>query len=150
MTASRATWLWLGLGLAIVVGLPILGHWARRNTDPGCALDGVRIDPVYRVEIVADDDHRHVFCCIRCAEIWLQKRPAAQAILVTDEPTGEPIDAGSAYYVRSGVVTTPTTGNRIHVFRHRADAERHAAQFLGTVLTGSERPFARPSRDRQR
>ena len=61
----------------------------------------------------------------------------------SDEVSGEPVDARSAHYVRSDVVTTPATGNRVHVFRRRVDAERHAALFAGTVLTGAERPFSR-------
>ena len=40
----------------------------------------------------------------------------------------------------SSVVTRATTGNRIHAFRDRQDAQRHAASALGRVLTGTERP----------
>jgi hypothetical protein len=39
------------------------------------------------------------------------------------------------------VVTQQTTGNRVHVFRHRIDAEKHAALFGGILLPESERPF---------
>lgn len=59
------------------------------------------------------------------------------------ERTGREIDAASAWYVRSLVVTTPTTGNRIHVFRTFQDARNHAAKSRGTLLRGQARPFGR-------
>src|SRR5205085_4492845 len=125
-----------------VVALPLAGHWARRHTKQGCALDGEKVQPIYQVELVDDQERRHQFCCLRCAEIWLRRqRVAPRAILVTDEASGQAIDSAAACYVRSSVVTTPTTGNRIHVFARRADAEKHAAAFAGAVLSEVERPF---------
>jgi hypothetical protein len=59
---------------------------------------------------------------------------------VTDEVSGEEIDAPDAYFVRSQVVTTPATGNRIHVFHKLEDAQRHAQTYRGTVLDAKERP----------
>jgi hypothetical protein len=142
MSGSKFAWGQLLVGILIVVGLPLVGHLARRDTGHGCALDGEKIQPIYRVEIVDHQGERHAFCCLRCAEIWVRKQRAApQAILVTDETTGRAIDADTAFYVRSTVVTTPTTGNRIHVFAEPTDAEKHANTFSGTVLSESERPF---------
>jgi nitrous oxide reductase accessory protein NosL len=43
--------------------------------------------------------------------------------------------------VRSSVVTTPATANRVHAFRSRADAEKHADKHGGTVLSEAEMPF---------
>jgi hypothetical protein len=144
MSTRKVPWLGGVLGLLVVVGLPLLGWWARRHRDPGCALDGVRVDPAYRVEIVDGDGRRHEFCCPRCAEIWLDRQAAPpRAVTVTDEPTKQPLDAAAAHYVRSPVVTVPTTQNRIHVFRTRSDAEGHVAAFGGTVLDGADRPFPR-------
>jgi hypothetical protein len=125
--------------LALAVALPLLGYLARRPLT-GCALDGVKINPDYRVEVVDAGGARRAFCCIRCAQIWLGHQSAPlRAITVTDETSGEPIDAAAAWYVRSSVVTVWTTGNRIHAFRDRADAEKHAATFAGVVLSGSLR-----------
>lgn len=85
---------------------------------------------------------QHLFCCVRCAEIWLRGQPAPpRAVAVTDEATGEEIDASAAWYVRSSIVTMTVTGNRIHVFRNRTEAERHAEAYGGTVLGRSEEPF---------
>jgi len=64
-----------------------------------------------------------------------------RSVRVTDEASGKLIDAGDAHYVRSSVVTNPATGNRVHAFRNRADAEKHADIHGGTVLSESERPF---------
>jgi nitrous oxide reductase accessory protein NosL len=123
-----------------------LANRARQDRQQGCALDGVRIEPIYRVSIVDDQQHAHEFCCVRCAELWLERQATQPTgIYLTDEASGEEIEAGRAFFVRSSVITKPTTGNRIHVFQQRGDAEKHAARFGGRLLPESERPFgARP------
>jgi hypothetical protein len=127
-------------GLALVVGLPLLGFWARRDGPPRCAFDGLPIEPVYRVTVHHDFDEPHEFCCVQCAERWLKHRPRA-LVVVTDEATGQQISAMLAWFVRSSVVTNRVTGNRVHVFQERADAERHAAKFGGDILEGAARPL---------
>jgi hypothetical protein len=129
-------------GLVVVVGLPLLGHWSRRSAEQVCALDGVKIDPAYRVEAIDGSGGVHAFCCPRCARIWLSRQPdALYVVRVTDEVSGERIDSSQAWYVRSSVATSPVGGNRVHVFRTREDAERLARTYGGTVLSDSERPF---------
>jgi hypothetical protein len=101
------------------------------------------LEPLYRVRIVDNAGQSHEFCCIRCAEIWLQHQAGGSAaVFVTDEASGDEIEAGSATFLRSRVVTMPATGNRTHAYRNRADAEKHAARWQGTILTPPERPFA--------
>lgn len=135
------------IGLALVIALPLLGTWIRRSGKHGCALDGMRIDPHYRVRIEEEDRRSHEFCCIRCAEIWLDRQKARpRTIHVTDEASGREILAKDAYFVRSLVYTMKTTENRVHAFANKTDAENHARDFRGTLLTESERPFG-PSRD---
>jgi hypothetical protein len=130
------------LALAVVVGLPVVGHRLRRPAGPTCALDGVAIDPRYRVEVGDGRGAEHAFCCPRCAVLWLRRQPeSGYTVSVTDEVSGERIDAATAWFVRSPVVTSPATGNRLHAFRRRADAEEHARTFGGAVLSESERPF---------
>lgn len=133
---------WLLLGLALSAGLPLVAHWARRDRPAGCALDGVPIEALYRVRVLDRDGHAHDFCGPRCARLWLKRhaRPV-RAVRVTDETTGAEVDAGAAWYVRSAVATARAVGARVHVFARRADAERHAATFAGTVLEGDERPL---------
>jgi hypothetical protein len=123
--------------------LPVVAVRLRGDAGPCCALDGTPLVPLYRVRIVDAARQSRAFCCIGCAEIWLQHQAeGARAVFVTDETSGDEIEATSATFVRSLVVTTPTTGNRLHTFRDRADAEKHAARWQGTVLTTAERPFA--------
>jgi hypothetical protein len=141
MSVWKVPWR-IGLVGLVVVGLPLLGYWARQRREPGCALDGAPINPRYRVTMVDAQGRSQAFCCPRCAQLWLARQPAAPAaITVTDETTGRPLDAAAAWYVRSLVATSPATGNRIHVFASRTDAESHAAGFFGTVLTDVEKPF---------
>jgi hypothetical protein len=99
--------------------------------------------PRYRVRIVDAAGDSHQFCCIRCAELWLNNHTAeARLVFVTDEVSAEEIEATAATYVRSLITTMPATGNRLHAFRDPADAGKHAAQWQGTILTPAERPFA--------
>jgi hypothetical protein len=132
--------------LVVVVvagGLAVAGSWARRTFGARCALDGVRLEPRYRVRVEDDRGQSRDFCCVRCAELWLGERhERPRAVWVTDEVSGREVEAGDAWFVRSTVVTTPTSGNRVHAFREREDAEKHAAAEQGRILTGPDRPFA--------
>ena len=142
MSVRGSRWLLVAAGLLVVVGLPLAGKWLRHSSAPACALDGARIDPVYRVRVVDAEGRDQVFCCIHCAALWCsQQSERPRAVFVTDEVSHQEIDAGSAWFVRSFVVTVPHTGNRIHAFRDRADAERHADAAHGLLLSDGEKPF---------
>jgi len=136
-------WLTLILGGLTVVGLPILGTWCRRHRLPRCDLDGAPIEPIYAVQIVDAGGVKHEFCCILCAEFWLKQQTAAsREVRVTDEVSGQPITADDAYFVRSATFTNQATGNRVHTFQERRDAEQHAHDHFGHLLEGPERPFS--------
>ena len=141
MNQRRAPWIVALVAVAVAVCLPVAAHWLRGPPPSGCALDGATIDPAYRVTVVDERGEAHPFCCLRCAQLWLASQPPPRSIAVTDEVSGEQLDAAAAFYVRSMRVTTPAVGNRIHVFRSLSDAEKHAAAQGGTVLTGADRPF---------
>jgi hypothetical protein len=139
---ARSTPLFVLAGLLIVVGLPLAGKWARRNEPPRCALDGLTIEPGYRVRVVDRDGKSRNFCCVRCAEQWLARRAETPAaVFVTDEAHGEEVSSDLAHFVRSRVTTNPITGNRTHAFQDHADAQRHVDAYGGQLLTGAARPF---------
>ena len=134
----------IAAGIVSMLALPFVGNWLRRTPEARCALDGGALMTSYRVRVEDADGRLRDFCCIRCAQLWLERRePPVRAIWVADETSGALIEAEAAHYVRSLVVTTPTTGNRIHAFRDLEDAKRHAEKCRGTILTGGERPFAK-------
>jgi hypothetical protein len=142
MRYSRSRLLLLLAGLLVIVGLPLAGKWARRGAAPRCEFSGLRIEPLYQVRVVDRAGASHRFCCVRCTRRWLARRGSrSEAIYVTDEASGQEVDARSAYFVHSRVVVNPITANRVHVFRDRADAEEHARAFGGWELTGGDRPF---------
>jgi hypothetical protein len=130
------------LGLLAVSGLAMTGAGVRRGMSQGCSLDGQPVNALVCVHVVDEGGRSHEFCCIRCAELWLEQQPeAAKKVLVIDEATGQELDAGTAYFVRSQVVTNAATGNRLHAFARQDDAQRHANAYGGTMLPPAERPF---------
>ena len=140
MSRARARLWLLGACAAVVVGLPLAGRWLRPRSVGRCALDGLKVEPLYQVRVVEAAGESRLFCCVRCADRWLatvDARPAA--VYVTDEATGDEIDAAMAWFVKSAVVTNPVTRNRVHAFRDRADAEAHARDFHGDVLEKGDR-----------
>jgi hypothetical protein len=134
--------------LIAALGLALVGSLARRRGAGGCALDGSAVEPLYQVRIVDAGGRSHTFCCLHCAELWLlAQADAPAAIHVTDEVSGQEVPAEKAWFVRSQVITQASTGNRIHTFKERQDAEKHAAAGRGRVLTGADRPFTKPRGD---
>jgi hypothetical protein len=150
MTGPRSSVWPLALAVAVIVALSLAGRWLRSGGRARCALDGLKINPLYQVRIEDDAGVSRHFCCLRCAERWLALAGARpRAVHVTDEASGDEIDAGSAWFVTSPVTTNPITRNRIHAFRDRADAEGHARDFRGALLAGAKRPLQiRPYPDR--
>jgi len=141
--AVPRSWWWMGLvGLLVAALLPVMGH-AWRVGRARCEQDGQTIDPTFLVTLVERDGLRRVFCCLACAERWLQRSKAMpDQVLVTDEVTGQPLNAADAYYVRSSVASNAPTGDRRHVFGRREVAQSHAKSFHGRILTGDDRPFS--------
>ena len=126
----------------LIVGVPVVGSWARRNQAPRCTLDGQEIVPTFAVRVTDRAGTSHRFCCIRCAERWLDRNDVRSAtVVVTDEVTGTELDARAAVFVRSRVVTNRITENRVHAFRDMADAVAHTREFGGRILGPDERPF---------
>jgi hypothetical protein len=138
----------LGLNLVFATTIPIVASGLRDRSVPRCHLDGQPITPIFRVRLLGDAGQSWSFCCVRCAQFWLHGRlDETRGILVTDEVSGREVDTALAFFVRSNVVTTPSTGNRVHAFSRRVDAENHAARFNGTLLDDRDRPFWRSELD---
>lgn len=130
------------IGLLLAVLVPIAGRVARRHDRDCCALDGSSIAPAHRVRIVDQEGTSHSFCRIACAEAWLARYAAPPAaVFVTDEMTGLESMPEMMYYVRSTVGAAPGAASRTHVFANVADAQRHAMESRGRVLTAQERPL---------
>ncbi len=107
-----------------------------------CSYDGNPITPVYEVDIRLRDGGLLRFCSVSCAIAWLREGgEGVEAVVVTDEVSGERLDPAIAYFVESDVVTDRATGNRIHVFRERSTAVAHARRHSGRLL---DNPFTIP------
>lgn len=123
---------------AFVIAAIIAAHGAiskNPHSPTRCCLDGSRIEPIYEVIIIQKNKSSSKFLCVLSAQIWLKENSdKVSSIRVTDEITGEKILAEDAYYVVSEVITTPHTGNMIHVFAQKTAAKLHAWQFNGKLV----------------
>ena len=137
------SWWWTALvGLVIAAALPVVGHQVRKDDRPRCNRDGLLIDAAFRVRVRDAAEAFTRFCDVGCARSWIDRQPAApQQILVTDEDSGEMLDAREAFFVRSSIITNRVTGNRWHVFRDRDRAKQHAKQSRGRLMVGPDHPF---------
>ncbi len=122
--------------LVIATTISALVAYSRHvQTSATCSLDGSRIEPLYEVTIIQKDRSTSRFSCVLSARIWLgENSDQVFSIQVTDEITGQKIAAKDAYYVVSELITIPHTGNKIHVFARKAEAELHARQFKGKLV----------------
>jgi len=143
MTRLSRPWTLFAVGLAAVAALPVAARGLRPSPGERCALDGVAIGARHRVRVVDESGASRSFCSVACAEEWRRRAGAPpRAVFVIDEASGREIDGAVAWFVRSRVVTSPVPGDRIHAFAERAEAERHASTFGGTILEGGDRPFS--------
>ena len=99
-------------------------------------MDGQALSPALRVDLTMADGTSHAFCTIACARSWLANQPHAtpKQATVRDAITGEPIDAYTAFFVQSKLVTNRANANNIHAFRFRTDAAEHIRQFGGQLI----------------
>ena len=138
------SWWWVALvGLVTVGTLPVVGDWIRDDSRSRCRWDGLVIDAAFRVHTRDAAGTFREFCDVGCTRSWIGRHPSAsRTILVTDEDSGEMIDATEAFFVRSSIITNSITGNRWHVFRDRDRAEQHARESRGRLMVGPDHPFS--------
>lgn len=130
---------WPIIVIVIFILAALAGSLLKKSGGDRCALDATRIEPIYQVDITTAEGKTLKFCCIECAKKWLAaNKGKVSAVTVTDEVTGKRIDASIAYFVESSIITNPSTGNKIHVFADKADAEKHANEFGGILI---QNPF---------
>ena len=138
------SWRWAALvGLLIAGSLPVVGDWVREDDRPRCRWDGLVLDAAFRVRTRDAAGTSSGFCDVGCARSWIRRHPSAtREIRVTDEDSGEMIDATEAFFVRSSIITNEITGNRWHVFRSRDRAEQHARESRGRLMVGPDHPLS--------
>jgi hypothetical protein len=146
MSVRRARALFVA-GLLAVAATPLLARSGAPRHATGCAYDGVPVESGAPVVLEGAEGARR-FCCVACAERFLEKRgvPASRA-WVTDSASGRAVLAADATFVRSAVPSNPATGDRVHAFSSREDAERHAETHHGVLLEGDDRPLRGASYD---
>ncbi|RJQ47946.1 MAG: hypothetical protein C4538_04680 [Nitrospiraceae bacterium] len=122
---------------AVVSLLTIILH---KQSVSVCSYDGEDIMSIYEVNIKIKNGGMLRFCSVYCAEAWFRENsPEAASVTVTDELTGEKLDASLAIFVESDVVSVAATNNRIHVFKDEYQAREHAKQYNGRIV---DNPFS--------
>jgi len=134
----------LVLWFTAVLVISLVSRWRIFDADAErCALDGQRIVPIYRVDLMDGNERRARFCSIGCASDW----PATSQESVwhvRDEVTGKTLDATKACFVLSDIVTIPARQERRHIFSSWADAHAHLAEFNGERISN---PFAKATEE---
>jgi hypothetical protein len=122
----------------ILMGLVALASSLGRNygATETCEMDGQELSPALRVDLTMADGTSHAFCTIACAHRWLAHQPntTPKQATIRDAITGEPVDAYTAFFVQSTLVTNRANANNIHAFRFRTDAMEHIRQFGGQLI----------------
>jgi hypothetical protein len=126
------------LTYVILMGLVALAAslWQTYGASQTCEMDGQAISPALRVDLTMADGTSHAFCTIACAHNWLANQPhtTPEQATVRDAITGEPVDAYTAFFVQSKLVTNRANANNIHAFRFRTDAAEHIRRFGGQLI----------------
>ena len=131
------------------VSLALFSHWTNQRHRESCAYDGIRIRPVFAVDVTWEDQRQEHFCSIRCAHTYLEQeaknhRPRLHSIMVRDEVTGDAIDARRAIFVKSRIISVPTASNDIHAFGDTLHAISHAEKYQGKPLENPFQKFLNP------
>lgn len=130
----------LAVWFGAVLLLSLYSRWHVYAASTGrCSLDGNRIVPTYRVDLMLDGHAIDSFCCVKCAVEWPDV-PDAGYWRVRDEVTGKTLDADRACFVESSVVTVPSRQDQTHVFKSWTDALSHVTAFDGYRI---QNPLAR-------
>ena len=127
----------------VTIGLiAVTGTLLKKHTGIRCDFDGTRIQPIYEVKITFEDNTIEQFCSVVCALLHLKNETKKfKYITVVDEVSGNKIDPSLAFFVESDVLTIPHVKNNIHVFAKKEDAQRHATQFNGKLISDPFRKF---------
>ena len=120
----------------VIIGLiAAFGTILKKHTGIRCDFDGTRIQPIYEVKFIFEDNTTEQFCSVVCALLHLKnEKKKLKYVTVVDEVSGTKIDASLAFFVESDVLTIPHVKNNIHVFAQKQDAQRHATQFNGKLI----------------
>ncbi len=131
---------WVASFIAILI--PFLVFGCEKGTSGGrCDYDGVRIQTLYAVHFSLKDGSEKRFCSVACATMSFPKlKDRIGKVIVTDEVSGNKINASQAFYVESEVVTVPHVKNRIHIFANREDAIKHLRKFNGEWVGNPFKP----------
>ncbi|MBI4848571.1 MAG: hypothetical protein HY808_08380 [Nitrospirae bacterium] len=118
--------------IAFSVAISLITISLQRQNAPVCHYDGENIMPVYEVDIEQKDRGVLKFCSVYCALEWFKRNNTKSAfVTVTDELTGEKLDASLAFFVESDVISVAATRNRMHVFKDKHHAQAHGKQYNG-------------------
>jgi len=124
--------------------LALAGELIGKAATERCVVDGAIVRPISRVEVRTPTGENVLFCSLCCARTWLDANPGIAAglsrgdgqLTVTDEVSGQAMDASLAYWVESSRPSRRHNRCRAHVFQEIEDASRHLLDYQGRELPG--------------
>ena len=129
------------VGVLVAAALPVVAARVRGPGPARCSRDGTVLAGTLRIRAEHPDRETARFCSVRCASDWIARSGAGWEAIVADETNGSDVPASRAWFARSRVAASPASGENIHAFANRADADAHVALYGGRVLEGGDRPF---------
>ncbi len=102
----------VSIGLGLFSSYYMYGHEVER-----CDLCGISINPTFEARLHLKDGTVKRYCCIHCAlEAYREFKDRVEWVSVTDQETGEKLNANDVIYVENDVITCKPCGLKLHVF----------------------------------
>ena len=92
-----------------------------------CDQCGISINPTFEVVFHLKDGTTKHYCCVNDAlHAYREMVDRVEWVAVTEQETGEKLNAADAIFVENDIVTCEPCGTRLHIF----EAETHGGLFV--------------------
>ncbi len=123
------------LGFIGILCFPLFRQEHSRSAQR-CAYDGAKIDSLYEVQFLMKGGEVLRFCSIACAlQALEQRKEGIGLIMVTDEVSGQKVDAEKTFFVESKVISVPHVKSNVHAFASEEASQRHQNQYQGKSIS---------------
>ena len=123
----------VSVGLGLFSSYRMYGHKVK-----SCELCGISINPTFEVSFHLKDGITRRYCCVNDAlRAYRELVEKVEWVSVTEQETGEKLNADDAIFVENDIVTCAPCGTNIHIF----EAETHGGLFYEHRVTKYMKKF---------